>query len=226
MERISIPVGAETVPAMVMRGSRPSGPAVLMMPAAFGLAADVLEQITQLAEQASLVVALDLFWRDGRGAIGYGDTASVMARIRELNQERALAELLAVCRWTKQQDVGNGRLLGLGVCLGGPFVFLAAQRGCLDAVVTWHGSRLDSFLAEAAAMRCPMALHFGERDRIAPLDAVERIKAAFKNHDDVEITVHSGADHGFSHPLGPTYDEAAYRAGFESVRALLARLSV
>jgi|JI10StandDraft_1071094.scaffolds.fasta_scaffold683649_2 carboxymethylenebutenolidase len=224
MERVSIPVEDGVLPAVVVHGARVPGPVVVMVPAAFGVADDVLSQLDEMAEHASMVVALDLFWRDGRGIIPYVDMPNVMARIRDLDRERAVADVLAVCRWARVQDGSSGQVLGLGVCLGGPFVFLAAQRGFLDAVVTWHGSRLDTFLADADAMRCPMALHFGECDRVVPLDTVDRVKAAFAGRDDVEVTVHLGADHGFSHPLGPTYDEAAARAGMESVRGLLAGL--
>lgn len=48
----------------------------------------------------------------------------------------------------------------------------------------------------------------------------------FAGRPDVEVTVHLDADHGFSHPLGPTYVEAACRAGLTSVRDLLAGLDV
>ena len=224
MERVSIPVDGGVVSAVVVHGARVPGPVVVMVPAAFGIADDVLAQLDEMAENASLVVAVDLFAHDGRGVIAYGDMPRLMERLGELDREGSLAKVVAACRWAKSQDGSNGQVLGLGVCLGGPFVFLAAARGFVDAVVTWHGSRLDSFLAEAESMRCPMALHFGERDRVVPLEAVERIKAAFAGRPDVEVTVHLGADHGFSHPLGPTYVEAACRAGLASVRDLLAGL--
>lgn len=226
MERVSIPAGDGLVSAVLVHGAKVPGPVVVMVPAAFGIADDVLSQLEEMAEHASLVVAVDLFAHDGRGVIPYGDMAQVMARIGELDREGSLTKVLAACRWARHQDGSNGQVLGLGVCLGGPFVFLAAARGFVDAVVTWHGSRLDSFIGEAQAMRCPMALHFGERDRVVPLEAVERIKQAFAGRSDVDITVHLDADHGFSHPLGPTYVEAACRAGLTSVRDLLAGLDV
>lgn len=223
-EAILVPVGDGAMPVRVVYGASVPGPVVVMVPAAFGVADDVLSQLDEMAEHASLVVAVDVFWRDGGGVIPYGDMGKVMARIGQLDKERALADVLAACRWARGQDGSNGRVLGLGVCLGGPFVFLAAARGALDGVVTWHGSRLDSFVGEVSAMRCPMALHFGERDRVVPLEAVERVRAAFAGRDDVAISVHLGADHGFSHPLGPTFDAVAERAGMESVRVLLAEL--
>ncbi|HRE87988.1 MAG TPA: dienelactone hydrolase family protein, partial [Myxococcota bacterium] len=129
MERVSIPVDGAVVSAVVVRGAKVPGPVVVMVPAAFGVADDVLSQLDEMAEHASLVVAVDLFAHDGRGVIPYGDMPQVMARIGELDREGSLAKVVAACRWAKSQDGSNGQALGLGVCLGGPFAFLAAARG-------------------------------------------------------------------------------------------------
>jgi carboxymethylenebutenolidase len=145
-----------------------------------------------------------------------------MRRLGAFDRDQAFGDFAAVLSWVRGLPECNGRVVGLGVCLGGPFCFVGAAKGLLDGVVTWHGSRLDSFVGEAEAMRCPMALHFGESDRVVPMDAVERVRVAFAGRDDVQVFVHPGADHGFSHSSGPTWDPAAAAAGMASVHKMLA----
>jgi hypothetical protein len=48
------------------------------------------------------------------------------------------------------------------------------------------------------------------------------VRRAFSERRDVEIFVHEGATHGFSHRAAPrAYDERAERAGMESLRELI-----
>jgi carboxymethylenebutenolidase len=69
-----------------------------------------------------------------------------------------------------------------------------------------------------------MRLHFGSQDPVVPLEAVEKVREAFEGRPEVEIVVHQGASHGFSHPQGPSYDETAERAAMEAVKGLLATM--
>lgn len=99
----------------------------------------------------------------------------------------------------------------------------AAADGVVDGVVTWHGTRMESYVKRAAEMRCPMRLHFGSADPFVSLEAVEAVRAAFAGHRDVRIIVHDGATHGFSHRAAPqAYDDHAERAGMDSLRELIA----
>ena len=111
----------------------------------------------------------------------------------------------------------------LGICFGGPYALLAAADGVVDGVVTWHGTRMEDYLARAAEMRCPMRLHFGSADPFVPQEAVETVRTAFGGRRDVRIIVHAGATHGFSHRAAArAYDVHAERAGMDSLRELVA----
>lgn len=213
------------VPVTLFRRPGTPGPALVVAPSAFGVTDDLVDQMRTLAAGAGLVVAMDMFFRDHPGPIDYADMGPVMSRLQALDKQRALADFEAVVAWARAQPECNGRVLGLGICFGGPFVFLAATEGLLEAVATWHGTRLESFLAGADAMRCPMALHFGERDRVVPLAAVEEVRAAFAGREDVAIHLHEGADHGFTHPRAPTWNAAAAEAAMGSVQRLLVALA-
>jgi carboxymethylenebutenolidase len=217
--RTAVPVDGGAVPAAVLGPEDARGvPALVAVPSIFGAAPDLLERLSELSERA-LVVAPDPFWRQGGGVIPYGDREAAFARLRGFDAKLCTAELTAVAEWARGRS--NGRVLGLGICFGGPFVLRLAVAHALDGVVTWHGSRMEQHLDGASAIRCPLRLHFGEADPISPPAAIDAMREAFAAHPDVRIVVHPGASHGFSHD-GPAYDAKACRAGMEAVAELVA----
>jgi carboxymethylenebutenolidase len=198
-------------------GSASAG--LFVVPSIFGPAPDLLASLSDFADRA-LVAAPDPFWRVGGGVVPYDQHDAAIARLQGFDLRRCIADLSAVLDWTRERV--DGPVVGLGICFGGPFVLRFASEGRLDGVVTWHGSRMQDHLDRAERIRCPLRLHFGSADPITPPDVIDRIRSAFAGHPDVEIAVHPGADHGFSHE-GHAYDEKAARAGLDAIAELLAR---
>lgn len=216
-------LGVEHLPLTIARGDG-AGAAVVIVPSAFGVAADLEAQMEELAQDASLVVAIDPFFREDAGPAPYDDMPRVMARIGAVDRQRTHADLHAAIAWVRGQQ-RQQKVVVLGICYGGPYALLAAADGLADGVVTWHGTRMADFLARASEMRCPMRLHFGGEDPFVPMPAVEAIRSAFAGHHDARIIVHEGATHGYSHPAAPhAYDPQAERASMDSVRELIARV--
>jgi carboxymethylenebutenolidase len=206
-----------TVSSAVGRGA-----AVVIVPSAFGVAADLEVQMTELARDACMVVAFDPFVRTDRGAAPYGDFPRVKARLGALDRAQTYADLRSTIAWTREQTY-DAPVIVLGVCFGGPFALVAAADGAVDGVVTWHGTRMESFVDRVAEMRCPMRFHFGDVDPVVPVEAVERVRRAFAGRNDVSVTVHAGATHGFSHPgSAASYNEVAERAAMQSLAAMAA----
>ncbi len=219
-EGVAVEDGAVPTAVLAPEGAG-AVPALLVVPSIFGPAPDLLTRLAEFAERAVVAVP-DPFWREGAGAIPYADRAAAFARLRGFEPGRCLDDLRAVAAWARRR--GSGRLVGLGICFGGPFVLRLASEGLLDGVVTWHGSRMEQHLGGAGAVRCPLRLHFGDADPVTPPAAIEAVRAAFASHPDASIVVHPGADHGFSHD-GPAYDPAACRAGLDAVEELLGRVA-
>ena len=71
---------------------------------------------------------------------------------------------------------GSARLGVVGFCMGGTAVFLAACRvPGLSAAVSIYGGMIAKFADEKP--KCPLQMHFGEKDENIPLSIVEKIKA-------------------------------------------------
>lgn len=220
IERLSIAVTNGEQPLLVVAPEGDASvPYLLVVPSIFGIADDLLAQMTELSDEAA-VVAFDPFWRVEPGPIDYTDFQGAIERMSQLDREACFGDWLATIHWARQQPRCNGRVVALGICFGGPFCLLAAADGLVDGVVTWHGSSMENFVDRAAEMHCPMVHHVGAADSFVPAEAVEKLRAAFASHSNVDIVLHDGAEHGFSH-AGPAFLKSAERAGMASARDLL-----
>lgn len=214
-----LPVKQGSLP-LTLATNKGGGASVVIMPSAFGVCDDLKLQMEELAEKASLVVALDPFFRGDAGIVPYEDMARVMKRLQALDRQLCYRDLCTALRWTRQET--KQPVVLLGICFGGPFAMLAAQDNLVDGVVTWHGTQMQNYLEHAAQIRCPLRLHFGGADPFVPLSAVEEIRAALSSHPDVRLFVHEGATHGFSHRAAQkAYQPQAEQAGMASVFSLL-----
>lgn len=215
----SLPVEDGKLPLTIARGIG-SGAAVVIMPSAFGVGPDLEAQMEELAAKASLVVALDPFFREDAGPAAYDDFTRAMGRLQAHDRARGYRDLRAAVGFAREQ---SGKLVVLvGICFGGPYALLAAADGLVGGIVTWHGTRMDAYLERAAEMRCPMKHHFGSVDPFVNAESVEAIRKAFAGRTDAEFFVHEGATHGFSHRASArSYQDRAERAGMDSVLELI-----
>ena len=154
--------------------------------------------------------------------VPYPEQARAVERLKDFQLRRYIVDLGALLDWTRARS--NGRVVGLGICFGGPFLLRFAAEARLSGGVTWHGSRMESFLDRAGRHHVPPRMHFGAADPIAPPEAIDKIRAAFAGHPDVSIAVHPGAVHGYA-PGGDAHDAAARQAGLDATHELLEYLA-
>ena len=82
----------------------------------------------------------------------------------------------------------------VGYCMGGSIAFLAACRlSGLSAAVAYYGGAIAKNADEKP--KCPVQMHFGEKDAGIPMTDVEIIKQ--KRGGDCEIYVYPEGGHGF-----------------------------
>lgn len=219
-ETISIEGPDGAIPTVVLRpDERTDVPALVVVPSVFGPAPDLLERFEPVAEDAIIAVP-DPFWRTGEGAVPYDDMDTAIGRLGEFDWGGCGREMAAVVEWARAQ--GNGRVIALGICFGGPYVLRLASKGIVDGIVTWHGSRMEQSLDVVPDIACPVRHHLGSADPVTPPEVVDALRSAFAGHHDAEIHVHDGATHGFSHD-GDAWDEDAFQASLASVVDLVQR---
>jgi dienelactone hydrolase len=214
----TIPVEAGELP-LTVASAEGRGAAIVIVPSVFGVAPDLEQQMEELASDARLVIAIDPFFREGGGHLPYEDVAPAIARLGGFDLKRAYRDLRAAIEWARTQH-GVDRVIALGICFGGSYVLRAAADGLVDGFVTWHGSRMEAAVHRAPDVKCRARLHFGSIDPIVPKAALDVLREAFSEMDHVQMFVHEGVNHGFSHRTGRAFDAGAERAGMESLREL------
>ncbi len=115
----------------------------------------------------------------------------------------------------------------VGFCLGARAVVRAMERQP-DRVVAgagWHPSFLaddepDSPHLTAGGLRQPLYLGIGEADQVQSIEMHQRFLDAVADLDHVDVRTFPGADHGYTWPGYPTYDEAAAETSWTATLAM------
>lgn len=147
--------------------------------------------------------------------LGYGpqDLQQGIAYMKNADPAGILADLDA----TIQAAARVGNVGMVGYCWGGRVTYLAACRTNVTAAVAYYGGGIGQLLPETP--RCPMLLHYAERDAHIPPAEVEAVRKASP-----QSTVHLyPADHGFNCPDRASYDSASAHLAYTRTLEFLRR---
>lgn len=189
----------QSVPQGAPRG------AIVVVQEIFGVNDHIRKVADGYAAEGYVAIAPALFDRIRRGIeIGYS-----MAEIQEgfgyksaIKTEDALADIAAAVK----TGASHGKVGIVGYCWGGFLSWMSAARvPGLAASAPYYGGGIPDAAGEQP--RCPVMMHFGEKDSYIPLDGVAKVKAAHPGQ-----TVHIyPADHGFNCDQRGSWDEASAR---------------
>ncbi|HYB08198.1 MAG TPA: dienelactone hydrolase family protein [Alphaproteobacteria bacterium] len=203
-----------------------SGPGIVLLHEIYGVNRCIRDVADRYAEEGYIVLAPDLFWRLAPG-IELGatepDRQKALEYYSKFSLDRAVDDIDATVSALRALPECTGRVGALGFCLGGLLSYLAAARIGVDAAVAYYGVGIEKFLGDAAAIECPMVLHFGEKDSHNPPQAVDAIRRALEERPAVDIYVYADADHGFARPGGPYFHKPSAMMAHSRSIALLRR---
>ncbi len=183
--------------------------AVVVIQEIFGVNQHIREVADGYAAAGYVAIAPQIFDRVERDVeLGYQDAD--MARGIELARQKLDPALALLDLQASIEQAGRfGKVGVVGYCFGGLLCWRAAcELDGVDAAVAYYGGGVTS---EAERQpRCPVMMHFGERDAHIPVASVE---AFSKAQSDVKVFVYP-ADHGFN---------CDHRASFDAGSAGTAR---
>ena len=198
------------------------GPGIVLCQEIFGINAYVREVADYYAEEGYVVLAPDLFWRlDKDVDLGYteADWNKAFDYFQRFDVDKGVQDITAAVKALRACPEVTGKIGALGFCLGGKLAYLAAARSGVDVAIGYYGVGIEGSLNEPP--KCPTVLHFAEKDKFVPAEAVQKIKDALKDRHDVEIYVHPGQDHAFARTGGDHYDKpSALMAHHRSIAAI------
>lgn len=158
----------------------------------FGVNRHIRNVCDRLAQAGYVAVApalFDRFARDFESGYTPDEVANARKHIGSIDWDAMMRDVAAAA-----DDVRTAGPVGvIGFCMGGSVAFLAATRlSGIAAAVCYYGGQIIRFADEKA--KCPVQMHFGEKDMHIPLTDVETIK---KKQPAAEVYIYS-ADHGFN----------------------------
>jgi len=175
----------------------------------------VCDRLAALGYVAVAPAVFDRFVRDFECGYTPDEIAHARSYLGNLNWDHMVADMSAAVGALK----GVGPLGAIGFCMGGTAAFLAACRiPGLSAAVAFYGGMIGKFAEEKP--KCPMQMHFGEKDEGIPLSTVEEIK---KKQPQAEIHTYPGAPHGFYCDERASYRKDAGDLAWSRSKEFLAR---
>jgi carboxymethylenebutenolidase len=170
----------------------------------FGVNGHIREVCDGYAAAGYAAIAPQIFDRVERNVeLGYEAadmTRGVEIARGKLKMEQTLQDLQAAV-----DDAHRfGKVGVVGYCFGGLLAWLSASAlSGVDAACAYYGGGVASQLDRIP--KCPVMMHFGDKDAHIPLTDVEKIRKA---HPSVTVHVYE-ADHGFNCDHRASYDAAA-----------------
>jgi len=190
--------------------------AVVILQEIFGANAHIRAVTDQYAAAGFVAIAPALYDRIGsRIETGYAPAERERARgyMLQVKREDALKDIAACVNVVRHA----GKVALVGYCWGGTLAWVGARTLPVHAAVGYYVSRIGENLD--GVPRCPMILHFGERDAMIPLADVERARALFPAG---EFHVYP-AGHGFNCDQRDSYDAACAALAWQRTQDFLAR---
>ena len=156
------------------------------------------------AADGYLAIAPAIFDRLERGVIMDQYTNETMQKgfglMQKVDSDNALLDVTAAV----EAASAVGKVGVVGFCFAGRMASLAASRvDGVAASVPYYGGGIPGLASEKP--KCPVMLHFGERDQHIPVASVEEFKKA---HPSLPVYLYA-ADHGFNCDHRGSYDAAA-----------------
>lgn len=191
---------------------RTPAPGIVMIPEMYGLTQPLKETAARFSEQGFVVALVDIFWRLGTSIVlGYDKAGSDQARVyhNAFDYDLGSKDVQSAVTQLRSRAECNGRVGVVGYCLGGTVAYLAAARTDADASAGYYGTRIQNFLGDAANIKHPLMLHFGERDHTTPPEILRQIMPAIEDNGLVTTHVHPEAGHAFANHRRPDRYHAA-----------------
>ena len=181
---------------------------IVVLQEIFGVNEHIRAVADTFAGEGYRAIAPALFDRIERHiAFGYTEADTIKGRVLrgKLGFDLPMLDIAAAIEALRPV----GRVGIAGYCWGGSLAWVSAARLNADCAVAYYGAQIKDFTAEKP--RCPVILHFGEKDHLIPGEAVAMIR---KMHPAVPVFTYA-AGHGFNCDQRGDFDAAAASLAFQ-----------
>ncbi len=207
-QEVTVPVGAEKMPAYVARpASGGPYPGLVVVMEAFGLNGNIKAISDRFAAEGFVVISPNLYFRQPNNVVGYDDLPSAIKLMGSLTDDQIVADMTAAINFLKEQKEVKPKFGTTGFCMGGRVAFLTAVRNSdVNATAPFYGGGMTRAgqpggrapIDDAANLKGPVLAFFGGKDAFIPVAEVDKFRDALnKAGKSGEVVLYADADHGF-----------------------------
>src|SRR3984893_398730 len=201
----------------------PKGPprgGVVVIQEIFGVNHHIRAVCDRLADAGFRAMAPQVFDRMSPNfECGYSEAEIAKARefLPRLDWGKLMLDASAAVDALKKE---GGPVAMIGFCMGGTIAFIAATRlGGLAASICYYGGQIVRFADNKP--RCPVQMHFGEKDASITMGDVETIR---QKRPECEIFTYPAAGHAFNRDEHPaSYEPNSARIAWQRTLAFLTK---
>jgi carboxymethylenebutenolidase len=212
-------------------------PVVIFYMDAPAIREELREMARRLATCGYYVMLPNLYYRSGVMELGplppdpdSPERKRMFQLMNSINIPLVMADTKALLDYADGQTAANTKIVGtVGYCMSGRYAINAATHFSdrVKAAASIYGTQLATDQPDSphlAANKTRAELYFGcaETDVYAPMEIIEKIKAAMKGAN-AEVEIYPGTHHGFAFPKRPVYDRDAAERHWERLLALYRR---
>ena len=175
-------------------------PAVVVIHENRGLQPHIQDVTKRFAKEGFLALAPDAL--TPAGGTPEDDQAKAAERIRELNNDDTINNMVAAVKYLKTNPLSTGKVGCTGFCWGGAMTNnVAVNSPELDAAVPYYG-RVPA-TEDVVKIKAPIMAHYAEND--AGINAgIEAFENELKKHKkDYQIFIYPGTGHAFNNDTNP-----------------------
>ena len=186
----------EAVPAFAPKGG------IVVIQEIFGVNNHIRAVVDGYAREGYAAIAPQIFDRAERDVeLGYTDQVEFDKGLKLAFQDLKMPETLQDMQAAVEAIAAHGKVGVVGYCFGGLLTWLSAcELNGVAAASAYYGGGIAGEAARSA--KCPVMMHFGEKDPHIPMSDVETVRNA---QPDVQVFVYD-ADHGFNCDERESYD--------------------
>jgi len=216
--RLTVADGSAMLVYTSFPASESAGPAIILLPEAFGVNHHICSIAEKFAGEGYTVISPELFHRTApeywEG--NYEDFESFMPHYTAVTRKGLTDDVYTCYNWlTKRYNVDRNRIFSLGYSFGGMVSFLANTFLPLKAGASFYGGGTDQLTDLAKDLHGRHLFFWAGLDKrikdenISPV--INALDAAFKAYVNVKI---SYVDHGFNRDRFQNFNKAAADEAF------------
>ena len=215
-----------------------TGPGVLLLQEIFGVSAYVERRAQDLADEGYVVLAPEIFWRQGVSRVEEGPDAleEALGLLQRTDWPLAVADGVAALEALRGHEAVTGRVGIVGFCFGGGLAFNVVAQSPADALVSYYGSALPELLGvlpfdpsdvtltviDPAGVATPSLHHWGLADSFIDRPVVEQVCARLEAQPDATVETYEGGGHAFDNDDFMFYDADLAALAWQRTLAFLA----